>query len=105
MPELLMEARAKLREQLDWRGPNDRPQGILTLTRAEAEAILAGPTEPVAVLDEIMRLAALLSKEQVESCSDQVVLETRICTSGKRIPVGKRCPHCGAKPAGEECRL
>lgn len=64
------EARAKLRQQLDWRGPNGRPQGILTLTRAEAEAILAGPTEPVAVLDEIMRLAAMLTKEQVQGYAE-----------------------------------
>lgn len=67
---MLAEARAKLREQLDWRGPGGRPQGILTLTRAEAEAVLAGPTEPVAVLDEIARLATLFTKEQVESYAD-----------------------------------
>lgn len=63
----LAKARAKLREQLDWRGPGGRPQGILTLTRAEAEMLLAGPTDPVAVLDEIARLATLLTKEQVGS--------------------------------------
>ena len=64
------ESRAKLREQLEWRGPGGRPQGILTLTRAEAEAVLAGPVEPLDVLDEIGRLAASVSKEQVESYAD-----------------------------------
>lgn len=66
MPDLLAQARAKLREQLDWRGPGGRPMGIVTLTRAEAEAVLAGPTEPIAVLDEIGRLALCVSKEEIE---------------------------------------
>lgn len=101
------EARAKLREQLDWRDDGDMHSEIV-MTRAEAEAVLAGPTEPVAVLDEIARLATLITKEQVESYAEAGGMRSpkvRICTSGKRIPVGKRCPHCGAKPAGEECRL
>lgn len=59
-------ARAKLRQQLDWRGPSGRCLGILTLTRAEAEAILAGPVETILVLDEIGRLALSVSKEDVE---------------------------------------
>lgn len=64
------ESRAKLREQLEWRGPGGRPQGILTLTRAEAEAVLARPVEPLDVLDEIGRLAASVSNEQIESYAD-----------------------------------
>jgi len=70
MSDLLTQARAKLREQLDWRGPNGKPQGIVTLTRDQAQAILAGPTEPIAVLDEIGRLAVRVSKEQVESYAE-----------------------------------
>lgn len=34
------QALAKLREQLEWRGPNGKPQGILTLTREEAQALV-----------------------------------------------------------------
>lgn len=63
---LLAEARTSLREQLDWRGPNGRPQGILTLTREQAQVILAGPVEPIAVLDEIGLLALSVSKADVE---------------------------------------
>ncbi len=103
MPDLLAEARAEIREKLDWDGSSQ-----IVLSREHAEAILAGPTEPVAVLDEIMRLAAMLTKEQVQNYAEDGGMpsdEVRICTSGKRIPIGKRCPHCGAKPAGEECRL
>ncbi len=71
MPNLLLEqARAKLREQLNWKGPNGKQQGILTLARNEAIAILAGPTEPVAVLDEIGRLALLVKKEEVEAYAE-----------------------------------
>lgn len=44
------DARASLRKQLSWRGPSGLVQGIFTLTRDEAEALLAGPTEPAAVL-------------------------------------------------------
>lgn len=62
----LASARAKLRAQLDWRGPNGKAQGVLTLTRDEAEAILAGPTDPVTVLDEIGRLALVVPKEAIE---------------------------------------
>lgn len=65
----LTEARAKFREQLDWRDNGDMHSEIV-LTRAEAEAVLAGPTEPVAVLDEIARLATLLTKEQVDSYAE-----------------------------------
>lgn len=83
----LAEARAKLREQLDWRGPNGRPQGILTLTRAEAEAILAGPTEPVAVLDEIMRLAALIKREDVSDYAASTN-ECPVCKPGECIRGG-----------------
>jgi len=31
--------RANLSTQLDWRGPNGKAQGVLTLTRTEAEAV------------------------------------------------------------------
>jgi hypothetical protein len=32
---------ARLIEQLDWRGPNGKPQGTLTLTREQAAALVA----------------------------------------------------------------
>ncbi len=44
-PTILLEAHVSLRKQLDWRGPNGKTQGLLTLTRAEAEAILASSTD------------------------------------------------------------
>jgi len=28
-----------------------------------------------------------------------------VCTGGKHVTLGKRCPHCGAKPYGQRCRL
>ena len=28
-----------------------------------------------------------------------------ICTGGKRVYVGRICPHCGAKESGSECKL
>jgi hypothetical protein len=90
MSGLLTEARASLREQLDRHEPGGVPIRILTLTRDQAEAILAGPVEPIMV-----RYA------DVGGISSGMAT----CSGGKRIPIGKICPHCGAKPAGEECRL
>ncbi len=60
---LLSEARAKLLQQLNWRGPNGKTQGVITLTRAEAEAVLAGLTEPIAVLDENLLLCDCSSSD------------------------------------------
>lgn len=100
----LAEARASLREQLNRSQPGGVPARILTLTREQAEVILAGPVEPSDILDEVRRLAASVSKDDVERWARKAE-DFRICTGGKRIPIGKRCPHCGAKPAGEECRL
>jgi hypothetical protein len=82
----LDQARAKLREQLDWRGPNGKAQGIVTLTRDQAEAILAGPTEPAAVLDEIGRLALLVNKAEVEAYAEAGGMKPRRFT----------CKGCGA---------
>jgi hypothetical protein len=85
---LLTQARANLRKQLDWRGPNSKAQGILTLARDQAEAVLAGPTDPVAVLDEIGRLALLVNKAEVEAYAD----------AGGMKPRHRRftCKGCGA---------
>jgi len=157
MPDLLTEARTKLRDQLDWRGPSGKAQGIVTLTRDQAEAILAGPAGTVAVLDEIGRLALLVNKAEVEAYADAGGMKPRhrrftckgcgadwmtvlpdvetcqvcyhrgqrdiedwikcdalpaprpsdsfICTGGKRVHVGKPCPHCGAESRGSECKL
>jgi hypothetical protein len=153
----LANARAKLREQLDWRTPRGLPHdGPWALTRPEVQALLAGPTEPVAVLDEIGRLALLVKKDEVEAYADAGGMKPRhrrftckgcgtdwmtvlpdadtcqacyhrgqpdiadwirtdapeplpsdsfICTGGKRVHVGKPCPHCGAKTRGSECKL
>lgn len=170
MRDLLNKAREHLRKQLY------ASDTLIALERDEAEAILAGPTDPVAVLDEIGRLALIVSKEQVESYAeaggmkprhrrftckcgtdwmtvlpgvdtcqvcyrmDQPDIEDWIkgalrcdvsssdcnggengychcrreetvrsthftCPAGKRVPIGKPCPHCGARPAGENCRF
>jgi hypothetical protein len=94
MSDMLTEARASLRKQLDWRGPNGRPQGVLTLTREQAEAILI---KDDGVGDELRAVRYA----DVGGISSGMAT----CAGGKRIPIGKICPHCGAKPVGEECRL
>ena len=102
----LMKARAKLREQLDWRGPSGRAQGITTLTRAEAEAILEGPVKPLDVLDEIGRLALKIPKEEIERYAEEGGMNPDfICSGGKPVRSGERCRHCGAQPTGDECNL
>jgi hypothetical protein len=85
----LANARAKLREQLDWRTPRGLPHdGPWALTRPEVQALLAGPTEPVAVLDEIGRLALLVKKDEVEAYAE----------AGGMKPHHRRftCKGCGA---------
>jgi hypothetical protein len=44
--------------------------GIVTLTRDQAVAILDGPTDPVAVLDEIARLAMSISRKEIEKYAE-----------------------------------
>jgi hypothetical protein len=56
------EAQAKIRADLDWRGPNDKAMRHVVLTREQAEALL-DPVDPLAVIDEIMRLATLPNLE------------------------------------------
>jgi hypothetical protein len=55
------EAQAKIRADLDWRGPNDKMQKTICLPRAGAEALL-DPTDTLAAIDEIMRLAKLFGE-------------------------------------------
>jgi hypothetical protein len=95
MSGLLTEARASLRKQLDWRGPNGRPQGILTLTREQAEAILM---EGIGGMGGELRAVRYADVGGISS-------GVATCSGGKRIPIGKICPHCGAAPVGDECRL
>ena len=39
MPAALVDILAKLNEQLEWRGPQGKPIGVITLTRDEAGAV------------------------------------------------------------------
>jgi hypothetical protein len=72
MPSALKDAQASIREQLEWGGqaPVGQPKLFVTLTRAEAEAILDGPTSPIEVLNEIARLAMSISRKEIEKYAE-----------------------------------
>lgn len=74
---LILKSYDHLQEQLDWRGPNGKPQGIMTLPRDQAEAVFN-------VLDLLLtgrrdQIAALLP-ERDEPCHG---------------PDDRWCPTCG----------
>lgn len=59
---------------------------------------------------ERIKFASLEVRTPAQRRREQAAVKRRdalyfACTGGKQVPVGKRCPHCGARTTGEECRL
>lgn len=114
MQRLLAEAISRLEKAVqETVNPGDDgpfEDGEVPLVDAARDVISAArnPADPIEVLDEIGRLALCVSKEEVERYAEAGGMkpaETFVCTGGKTVPKGRRCPHCGARTTGEECRL
>ena len=62
----------------------------MLLTREQAEAILAGPTDPIAVLDEIGRLALLVNKAEVEAYAEAGGMKPTLATAASPARLRRR---------------